>query len=574
MSKSSNIKAVSRIVPGDSYKVPTATALVDLHLEGNEGLRPPPSLLAGVLAAGTEVLRRYPNAGALETSLATFLQVEAEQVVITAGADEAIDRICRAYLEPGREFILPQPTFEMFGHYAKLTGATLVPVLWPGNDYPLQEVLGKVTTNTAVIAVVSPNNPSGATVPLSVIAELAKAAPQCLILLDLAYVEFANEDPSREALKLGNVVITRTLSKAWGLAGLRVGYAAGPTEVIRNLRSAGGPYSVSGLSIAVAQAALASAQEPVASFVACIQQERQQLCALLAELGAEPQDSQANFVLARFKNAAWVHAALTGFGISVRIFGERPGLENKLRITCPGNAEDFARLSRALRCALQPQALLFDMDGVLADVSGSYRRAIQETTASFGASINNTDIDNIKAKGNANNDWVVTQMLLGEKGIKVDLEQVTQRFEELYQGSDQRDGLYKNETLLISADVLENLASRYALAVVTGRPRSDTLRFLEDHNIGHCFKVTVCMEDGPLKPKPEPVLAAMQQLGTDLAWMLGDTPDDIMSARQAVALPIGICAPNQSLESASTAMMAVGAACTLKSFSELEPLLP
>jgi histidinol-phosphate aminotransferase len=192
---------------------------VDLHLDGNEGVGPSPELVERISRFSVDVFRRYPDAAPLEELLAARLGVARERVLVTAGADEALDRACRALLGPGREFVLPSPTFELLDHYARLAGATPVTVPWPAGPYPTPAVVAAMTPRTALVAVVSPNNPTGAVATRADLERVARAAPRALVLADLAYAEFADEDLTPAALALPNVLVTRTLSKAWGWPG-------------------------------------------------------------------------------------------------------------------------------------------------------------------------------------------------------------------------------------------------------------------------------------------------------------------------------------------------------------------
>jgi histidinol-phosphate aminotransferase len=342
------------------YEVPPLGPPVDLRLDGNEGAVPPAELLDELRKLGSDVMRRYPSARPLEELLACRFGVDPERVLVTAGADEALDRACRAMLAPGREIVLPTPTFEMLPRYARLAGGEVVTVPWPAGPYPTNEVLRAVSERAAIIAVVSPNNPTGAVASAEDIERLSRAAPHALVLADLAYVEFADEDPTALVLSLPNVLVVSTLSKAWGLAGLRVGYAVGPPEVLGWLRAAAGPYAVSRPSLALAAARLETGQGEVDAFVETVRRERGELERLLTELGAEPSPSQGNFAFARFRDAAWVRDALAGLGIAVRSFPDHPDLEGCVRITCPGDAASFARLTAALRTILKPEGLIID----------------------------------------------------------------------------------------------------------------------------------------------------------------------------------------------------------------------
>ena len=249
---------------------------------------------------------------------------------------------------PGRELILPEPTFEMLPRYARLAGAEVVSLPWLGGTYPTAAVLRRITARTAMICVVSPNNPTGSVATPRDLRRLSRAAPHALIVVDLAYTEFADVDLTPVALALPNTLITRTFSKAWGLAGVRVGYAMGRAEHIHWLRAAGNPYAVAGPSAALAAAWLDQGRTTVDIFVARVRAERALLTAQLLELGAAPEPSQANFVLARFADAPAVCDALAARGIAVRAFLDRPGLQDALRITCPGEAAAFSRLTATL----------------------------------------------------------------------------------------------------------------------------------------------------------------------------------------------------------------------------------
>jgi histidinol-phosphate aminotransferase len=533
-------------IPQTSYSVPRALAPIDLWLDANES----PSIFNAIPELSLKSLNRYPSREALETAIATRLGVAKAQVIVTNGGDDGIDRICRAYVGPGKNLVMTSPGFEMIATYARISGGDVQTVPWVDGDFPSQAVLDIADDHTNVIAIVSPNNPTGSTARLADIQQIAKARPATLILLDLAYVEFADEDPQHAVLSLSNVVTIRTFSKAWGLAGLRLGYAVGSPDIIGTLRAAGGPYPASTLSLQVAEEALKHENAMLLN-VERTRLERQELSQILNALGASTIDSQANFVMARVpvktdEAGAWLRDALSGFGIGIRAWPNRSqpyDLRPYVRITCPADIPGFLRLRQALECSIKPEAMLFDLDGVLADVSGSYRAAIIEAAAYFGAHIDDEDIQVIKKRGNANNDWVVTHTLLRERGIDVSFEEVKDQFERRYQGTHGFDGLWKTETLLASKEWLQGIRSRYKIAIVTGRPRSDAERFIQHFGLENIFETMVCMEDAPLKPSPEPLLMAMRTLGVHRAWMFGDTPDDMHAARSASCLPVGVLAP-------------------------------
>lgn len=198
------------------------------------------------------------------------------------------------------------------------------------------------------------------------------------------------------------------------------------------------------------------------------------------------------------------------------------------------------------------QTVLLDMDGVLAEVSQSFRAAIERTCHQYGAkSVTQDTITAWKARGNANDDWTLTYNLIhddpeGDKSVT--LEQVTESFERLYQGHGDTPGLYKLETLIPSRETLLELRKRSkpGMGIVTGRPRSDCMKFLRDFDLVDLFDAFYCMEDGPSKPDPFPVRRCCELLGvepTKAVLLVGDTPDDMGAAVSAGITGIGVTTP-------------------------------
>jgi histidinol-phosphate aminotransferase len=564
----------ARVDPSAAYvKRPAAPAGV-LRLDSNEGPRAPQALLAELAALDPEVLRRYPDATAVEMALAARVGVSPERVVVTAGADEALDRICRAYAGPDRPVVLPEPTFDMLERFAALAGAPLMRVPWFTDTFPLEEILARLDNRTAIVVIVSPNNPTGGVASRDDVRRIAAAAPRSLVLIDQAYIEYADEDIVPAELDLENVVVVRTMSKAWGLAGCRVGYAVGSSDVIAVLRAAGGPYPVAGPSLALALSQLRRGDAALRAHVTEVRAERANLWELLCARGVDARASQANFVLADFgPRAAFVRDGLSARGILVRDFPGRAGLETSLRITLPGDPADFERLTSALDTLLSPQAIVFDLDGVLADVRESQRAAMVGTAATYGVYVTMEDIESALRGGDAANDWIVTQRLIVAGGVQADLEGVTARFQALYLGAGGAPGLRERERLIVARTVLERLAQRLPLAVVTGRPRAEARWFLERVGIADLFRVVVCMEDAARKPDPAPVRLALARLGVRRAWMVGNTPDDVRAAAAADVVPLGIVAPGDDLDATAAALADAGAARVLDQLSDLEELL-
>lgn len=306
---------------------PSNKTMVALH--ANEGRAPVLNIPLHELP-----LNLYPKAAKLEAQIAKAYQLDPSQVVVTAGADDALLRLALSFLEPGRKAALLNPTFEMLPRYVQFAGGTSVSVPWFDRRFPLAEYQTAME-EAALGYVVTPASPSGEVCQqedLLVLAESARVAGSVLVI-DLAYIEFADLDPTRVLLEHGHAVVTRTFSKALGLAGLRVGYALGPSAVMTALRTVGQPFAVSGPSLLAAEAAFQKRDEIASAAKARVQKERAQLFKVLAPKA--PIASQANFVLSRWgPRGPEVVASLAEMGFKVRGFSAK-GLEGTIRITCP-----------------------------------------------------------------------------------------------------------------------------------------------------------------------------------------------------------------------------------------------
>ena len=548
---------------GTVYTPPRFDSRIDLDLSKNEGL-PPPATILGSIQDPSSVIGRYPDIDLLARRLADRHGVAREQVLVTAGGDDALFRCFLS--KAGARAVSTRPSFEMIAQYAAQTGSNLTEIEWWEEPFPTAEFVSTLNGDTAFV--VSPNNPTGSVITESDLREISEAAS--LLVLDAAYAEFADRDLTPAALELGNVVIIRTLSKAWGLAGLRVGYLLGPSELVAEIAGFGNPYPVSALSAVLATERLEAGAQ-VDEFRDEVKRERKALADVLTDLGARPLSSQGNFVLAEFADSDWLVGAAAALGVALRRFPDRPELEGFVRITVPGRRDLFERLIRTLSAVLAPEALIFDIDGVLADVSNSQTTAIIETAASYGVSVNRADIEAAKAAGHASDDWEITALLCARAGVEAPIAQVTERFEALYQGRDGEPGLKTDETALVDPITWERWAAKFPIAVVTGRPRSDAEEFLERFRLLESVSTLVTRDETPLKPDPASVRLALRTLGVSRAWMLGDTPDDLKAARAAGVVPIGVVAPGDDPDRTRRSLR--DAALILESTVELEGLI-
>ena len=549
----------------DTYRPPAFDVSVDLDLSKNEGV--PWALSECELDDAHDTVSRYPDTSTLRELIAARHGVEEDRILLTTGGDDAL---ARCFLARATGTVAAtSPSFEMIARYAEQTRSRLLTTSWWEGEFPLDDFLA-LAERASTAVVVSPNNPTGQVIEPAALKEISETFP--LVVLDAAYSEFADLDLTEFALTRNNVVVIRTLSKAFGLAGLRVGYVLGPVDLITEIGAFGSPYPVSGVSARLAAKALGVAPGSLRNYVDRVVERRTALTELLRDLGAAPLPSQGNFVLATDVDPDWLVPASASLGVGLRSFQGRPALEQSVRITVPGMDEAMGRLERTLRTVLSPEALLLDLDGVLADVSESYVSAVIDTAACFGVTIAREDVSEAKVAGHANDDWKLTHRMCRERGVEVAIGDIIDVFQRLYLGTGADAGLAVTERPLIDAATLRDWASRIPLAVVTGRPRLEAEAFLDRFGMSESVAALVAREDAPaLKPDPAPLRLAMQQLGIERAWMVGDTADDIAAARAAGVVPIGVIAPGDPADIARVGLR--GAALVLDSIGQLEEVL-
>jgi len=324
-----------------------------LRLDANEGR---PCMAARALAAlvDPEMLRRYPDPKPLEAAMAARKGLEPERVLATAGADDAIDRAIRSFGGAGATALSTQPAFEEYAAAAERSYARYASVpREPGGPFPLRELVAAIEAERpALVVVASPDSPGGGVIATKELEELAAAAARvgAAVLLDVAYSEFDEDGEVYEAaLGMPGVISTGTFSKAYGLAGLRAGWAAGSAEHVARLRAAGPPFSLCTFSVAAALAALESGGEARLTFIARVRRERGLLMEELAAMGARTWPSKANFVTAYVRDSASFSEALADEGVKIRSWVGKPGRDGMIRITCPGDEREFERLVGTLR---------------------------------------------------------------------------------------------------------------------------------------------------------------------------------------------------------------------------------
>jgi histidinol-phosphate aminotransferase len=330
-------------------------------LSGRDGLRLDfnentvgcsPRVLARLREMSAGDIAQYPERAPVERIVADYLGIESNELLLTNGVDEAIHLLCETFLEPGDEVLIVVPTFSMYEISAAATGARVITVP-AGTDFyfPTADLLSRVTARTRLIAIANPNNPTGSVAAPADLLEIARRVPEAAILVDEAYFEFYGETLLKQRRNLPNIFVARTFSKAYGLAGLRIGVLAGRAEHISLVNRVSSPYNVNGVALACLPTALAD-EDYVRRYVEQVRGGRGLLQEEFCRWGIRYWPSQANFVLASFGElkTAFVQA-MRARGILVRDRSRDYGCEGCIRITL-GIREQTDRLLRSLREAL------------------------------------------------------------------------------------------------------------------------------------------------------------------------------------------------------------------------------
>ncbi|MBI3492885.1 MAG: histidinol-phosphate aminotransferase family protein [Acidobacteria bacterium] len=298
-----------------------------------------PRVIEALARLRPEQIGFYPPYTAATEAVAEYLGVAPDHVTLTNGLDEGIMAMAVAYLRPAPggpilEAIVPEPAFEIFRFDTAVAGGRLVQVMpKPDFRFPLDDVLAAITPNTRVVFLTNPNNPTGVSMPLDAIRALARRVPgEAIVFVDEAYAEFARDSFIPELASFPNVIVGRTFSKAFGLAGLRIGCLVGTPDRMDPIRRAIPVYSVSIAAVAAVQAALTDLNH-LNDYLSQVDESKALFYAACDRLGLTYWKSQANFVLVHAGDRldALVNGAFAR-GIYIRDRSTEPGCAGCARI--------------------------------------------------------------------------------------------------------------------------------------------------------------------------------------------------------------------------------------------------
>jgi histidinol-phosphate aminotransferase len=335
-----NVRAMHGYTPGEQPSV--GERVVKLNTNENP-FAPSPKVMQAIREIEPEHLRRYPNptADAFREAAAKLWGVSHEMILAGNGSDDILTIATRTFIPPGGTLAYPHPTYSLYKVLAGIEDAKTATVPWE-KDWSLP-IDALVATKADAIYIANPNAPTGTFVSPAEISRLVEKFDG-LVLIDEAYADFAEDNCIALASKYDNVVISRTLSKAYSLAGLRFGYAIAKASVVEQMMKVKDSYNCDAISIVAATAAVQD-QDHAQMTWTHVKQERDRLTRELTESGFVVLPSHANFVFAKVPggDGLGMYKALKAMGILVRHF-DQPGLKDHLRITVGTSQENNALL--------------------------------------------------------------------------------------------------------------------------------------------------------------------------------------------------------------------------------------
>lgn len=332
------------------YDPPTKNRKGKLRLDFNENtIGCSPKVIEALKNISSEEISVYPEYSKFREKLASYLNLKSPEIILTNGTDEAIKVVMDTYLDKNDEIIIPTPTFAIFSMYASVIGTKIKTVLYNKDlSFPTEKVLECISSKTRIIVLVNPNNPTGTAIAENDILKIIEKARNSIILIDEAYYQYYGKTSKELIKKYDNVIITQTFSKAFGLAGLRLGYIISNKQIISNIKKVISPYSISSIALVAGSAALDDL-DFVKKYVAKVKEGKKYIENELNKLGIKTFPSEANFLIANFGDKCdTIYEKLKEEGILVRNRTKYPLLKNCLRISI-GTVEQSIELINKIK---------------------------------------------------------------------------------------------------------------------------------------------------------------------------------------------------------------------------------
>lgn len=511
----------------------------------------------------------YPEYGEITRAFAEMFGVAPGNIILTNGSDEALSVVAQTFVEPGVDTALvSDPTFFMIPHFLKIAGAKLKSIpLRSDMTFDEAAIENGLSSGVKLAVFATPDNPTGAILNPEHILNWCKQFPNILFIIDEAYAEYSGLSLTDRALEHENLLVIRSLSKAWGLAGLRLGIVLGQEKLINYLKIVRPPYSVNAAAVSAARQMVGKRDEVMLQAKETMHRKAGVVSALKAR-GYKLVEGAGNFILLGVGfNSKEFSQYLRQRGILVRdrSQGAAPGehaLWGFVRIAI-GTAGENQRLLNAIDEFNAQYAVSFDLDGTLVDTTDSFDRTVDLLVTKFsGKGLLIGELASLRAEGGFNNNWDAAEEILLRRGVKVERQELEKAALEFY-----FELAKTKEKLMIELALLSTLRKRHPVFIVTGRSRMEYDPLWGQTFDQICNKV-YCVDDVPqAKPKPAPDhLTAMlnhNNLGTGV--YVGNSVDDMRAALSAGMTAIAVTSTLSADQ-----LRAAGAHLILKSPDQLD----
>lgn len=545
-----------------TYSPPLEGRRPHTRLDFNENTIGFPELFPDVNAT---FLTTYPEYQEAIEALAKSLGLSSQQILLTNGSDEGLFVGCFTFIEPSEDrALVGSPTFALIPHYLRLCQAVIVEVEVKEDLKPDLDRMEEVFREGVKMAVLAtPENPTGQTVPLARLTTWLDTYPETVFLIDEAYQAYHTETAMPLVGEYPNLIVSRTFSKAWGLAGLRLGFLAAHPTVVEWMARVRSPYSVNSYAVDGLMKLLPN-RDKVRAQAESLVRRKTEVVEEVRRRGYRVTAGQANFFL------IWMGPTAPLFvqfcrdrGLLIRDRSKLFGMAGSVRVST-GSDEEMKRFLEILDEFQNKVALLFDLDDTLVDTSESFDQVVCTLVEELsGEPLKREDLQSLRAEGGFNDDWDATQELLARRGVMKEAAEIAARALPLYLNL-----APDTEELMVDFRLLEAMRKRHNLFIVTGRVRAEFEPVWKER-LAPYFTEIVCKDDRPLPPKPAPdqLLDVMRRHQVETAFYLGNSVDDMRAARAAGMTAIGVCS-NQSADVLTEA----GAEQTVNAPKDLEEL--
>jgi histidinol-phosphate aminotransferase len=333
-----------------NYEAPEEGREGKLRLDFNENtVGCSPAVLRALQTVTAEQLATYPEYENSVRRLAAYFGVRPSEMLLTNGVDDALRLLMEVFIEPGDAVLIPEPTFSMYRFFSQVAGARVISVRFdPAMNFPVEATLRELRRSPHILFIANPNNPTGTLLDEASLARILDAAPRTVVLVDEAYFDFSGLTVLPWIRRRPNLIVSRTFSKAAGLAALRMGALFARSDVIAAMRRAFTPYPVNSLALVAAEAAIGD-ETFLRAYIRDVLESRSLLARGLEQLGARVFPSGANFVLVDFGiGGTRLAKRLARHGILVRDRASEFGRDGFMRITA-GTTAQTKRLLKTIK---------------------------------------------------------------------------------------------------------------------------------------------------------------------------------------------------------------------------------